>query len=386
MSGVPWGGSEELWWKTARWLQNQGHEIRVNFKWWPEPAWHLKKLAEHGAELHFRDPPQPAASFWRDPLGWLRSPPTNGHPPAAPAWTATARPEVVLVTLGYHPDRIPVADECIDAGIPYAINVQSASNFFFIHSDCVDQYRRWYREARRVFFVSEENRHKVETNLAMRLDNAEIVANPFNIDRELEVDWPAEDGVFRLGCVGRIHFQSKGQDLIIDVLRQDKWRNRPLEVHFFGHDQGNLRQLTDLIAMYGLEGQLKIRGFERDVARIWQQCHGMLLPSRYEGAALVVVEAMLCRRMPVTTDTGRNSELIDDGVSGFIALAASVEMLDQALERAWQARADWQAMGELAGRHIRERYPADPIAEFAQRIKSLVPVPRPAALPAPSAR
>ena len=89
-------------------------------------------------------------------------------------------------------------------------------------------------------------------------------------------------------------------------------------------------------------------------------------------AALVVVEAMLSNRMVIVTDTGRNSELIDDGKSGFIAKSSTVELLDDALERAWQQRKRWQEIGNLAGRHIRERFSLDPIGEFANRIESIV--------------
>ncbi len=369
MSGVSWGGSEELWWRTARLLQKQGHSICVNFKWWPEAAWHLKQIEENGGELFYRDQP---ASFWQIQRKRLRSIGKRKNGKNADSWIVRTKPDLVLATLGYHPDRVHVADECMAANVPYAINVQSASNFFFIPGDCVEQYRKWYRNAARVFFVSEENRHKVETNLAMELPNSEIVDNPFNVDRNAKVRWPEPDGTLRLACVGRLHFQSKGQDLIVDVLRRPHWKDRNIEVHFYGHDQGNGRQLKDLIARYGLEKQLKIAGFENMVSKIWEQCHGLLLPSRYEGAALVVVEAMLSNRMAITTDTGRNRELIDDGLSGFIAPGATIDLLDQALERAWNSRDRWQEMGELAGKRIRERYSKDPIAEFAKRLERLL--------------
>ena len=91
-----------------------------------------------------------------------------------------------------------------------------------------------------------------------------------------------------------------------------------------------------------------------------------------EGAPLVVIEAMLCNRVSITTNIGRNEELIDDNETGFIAEGATINLVDDALERAWQKRDQWEAMGRLAGQHIRERYPADPVQEFADRIKALV--------------
>jgi glycosyltransferase involved in cell wall biosynthesis len=367
MSGVPWGGSEELWWRTARRLQSAGHEVCVNYKWWPEPARQLQELIAAGGQVWFREAPR---SFWerqRESVKRFLRPSERKRG----GWIDQARPEAVLITLGYHPDRIPIADELHERRIPYAINVQAASHFFFIHSDCVPAYRRWYQNAARVFFVSAENQHKIETNLALKLTNAEIVDNPFNVDPNRVVAWPESDDVFRLACVGRIHFQSKGQDLILDALRRNFWRDKPIEVTFFGKDQGNQRQLEDLIRLYGLEAQVRVAGFETDVSGIWENHHALLLPSRYEGAALVVVEAMLSNRMVIATDTGRNSELIDHGKTGFIASGATTDLVDQTLREAWQARQQWREMGLEAGRSIRQRYSVDPIADYAHKLLQL---------------
>jgi glycosyltransferase involved in cell wall biosynthesis len=365
MSGVPWGGSEELWYRTARRLQEQQHQVGVNFKWWPKAAFQLEELERHGASVWFRDRP---LTFWENQKQRFSA--IRGSTRTT-SWIEETSPDAVLVTLGYHPDRIPVADECIAAGVPYAINVQSASNFFFIHSDTIDTYRRWYSEAKRVYFVSKENQHKVETNLAMKLTNAEIVDNPFNVSRDNNVPWPWDNGVFRLACVGRIHFQSKGQDLVVDVMSLPKWRERPIEITFYGKDQGNEKQLVDLIRMHGLEHKLRLGGFLSEVEDIWRDNHALLLPSRYEGAALVVVESMLCNRIAITTETGRNSELLCPGKTGFIAPYATIELLDQAMEEAWAKREQWQELGEEAGKSIREKYSVDPIAEFANRLISL---------------
>jgi glycosyltransferase involved in cell wall biosynthesis len=374
MTGMCWGGSEELWYRSARQLLDAGHQIAVNFKWWPKMSYQLGQLQERGAEITLRDQPP---SFWQKKAHEVRtllspkSLPTTPRRASGELWLKQVRPDAVLITIGYHPDPMLIAAHCHDAKIPYAINVQCASNAAFIHGDRVNDFRHWYKNARRVFFVSAENQHKVEMNLAMPLSNAEIVCNPFNLKKDHPAQWPSDNAVYRLACVGRIHFQSKGQDLLVDLMRRQPWRDRPICIHFYGHDQGNRRQLEELIRMHGLENKLKLEGFTPDITKIWSENHGLILPSRYEGAALVVVEAMLSNRMVIVTDTGRNRELIDDGESGFIAHAATVELLDEALERAWQKRDQWEVIGRTAGCHIRERFSADPAGEFAQRLLSL---------------
>src|SRR4029078_3872023 len=96
--------------------------------------------------------------------------------------------------------------------------------------------------------------------------------------------------------------------------------------------------------------------------------HGLLLPSRAEGNALSLIEAMLCGRVPITTNTGRAAQLIDDNESGFVAPAATAELLDEVLERAWNRRDDWRAMGQRAAHAIRARHSLRPAEDFADQI------------------
>ena len=370
MNGMPWGGSEVLWQLAARKLQDQDHEVTVNYKWWPYKAHQLEQLEERGGTVWRREQPKDRKKrFVKRKVEAVKSLFSEKARPKE--WLEAERPDAVLITLGYHPDRMEIADKCIEMGIPYGINVQCASSFFFIPGQKIDEYRRWYQNAARVFFVSEENQLKLQNNTAMMFENAEIIANPFNVPVDADPEWPSTDETFNVALVGRIHFQSKGHDLVVDALKQPKWRNRNIKVSFYGHDQGNKRQLEELIKLHHLEKQLVIQEFKRDVQDIWRENHALLLPSRYEGAPLVVIEAMMCQRIAISTDIGRNRELIDDNKSGFIAAGATVDLVDDALERAWQKREQWQAMGQLAGRQIRERYPADPVAEFADKIIGL---------------
>jgi glycosyltransferase involved in cell wall biosynthesis len=216
--------------------------------------------------------------------------------------------------------------------------------------------------------VSEENREVLESNLAVDLSGAEIVDNPFNVSTSAAPEWPSADPVWKLACVARIHFLSKSQDLVVRVLRQPKWQARPLSVSLYGADDGSLAQLEQLIDLYNLREKVRYAGFSNNIEELWSRHHALLLPSRMEGNALSLIEAMMCGRLPITTNVGRATELIDDDRSGFIAPAATAELVDEVLERAWQRRNDWQYMGQLAAQAIRDRHSLKPAEEFADRI------------------
>ena len=158
-----------------------------------------------------------------------------------------------------------------------------------------------------------------------------MISNPFVVPWESEPSWPTE-AELKLACMGRIHFASKGQDLLVHALRRSRWRDRQIKIGFVGKNQGNQEQLEDLIAMYGLQDKFEFEGFSSHVQDVWKRYQGLVLPSRYEGAALVVTEAMLSHRMVVCTDTGRNQELLRDNETGFVARTPSVDDVDDALE------------------------------------------------------
>lgn len=113
-------------------------------------------------------------------------------------------------------------------------------------------------------------------------------------------------------------------------------------------------------------------GFVRDVPAIWNDHHGLILPSRCEGMPLALIEAMLSGRVPIVTAVGGNAEVVDDGATGFIATAPTDDALDDAMERAWNERVRWREIGAAAAARIRTRIPREPERCFANRLIELI--------------
>jgi glycosyltransferase involved in cell wall biosynthesis len=208
----------------------------------------------------------------------------------------------------------------------------------------------------------------MECNLALDLSRAEIVDNPFNVRADSRPLWPSAGPSWKLACVGRLHFASKGQDLLLKILCSPKWRQRSLQIVFWGDDNGSLRQARQWIDLHGLHRQAAFGGFAHDIEAMWSHHHAFVLSSRYEGNSLAMIEAMLCGRTPIVTNVGRAGELVDDNHTGFVAPAPTVDLVDDALERAWQRRHEWQAIGERAAQSIRSRHSLRPAEDFADRL------------------
>lgn len=362
MFGPPWGGSEELWSRAASVLLAHGHQVAVNYKRRKTAVPQLDRLAAHGAKIYYRRGPSMGRAMRR----LMRRVGVGQQPHRV--WLEAARPDFLLVSMGYHVDDIAITGTCRQLGIPYGLLLQAASPYQWLESNQQESHRDAYSGAARCYFVSHENRRTIESNLALDLSGAMIVDNPFNVAVDAAPAWPASHDPWKLACVARLQFQAKGQDVLLHVMRQPKWRDRAIEITLWGHDGGSRRQIERLIALFGLERQVKFGGFAESLEALWAEHHALVMPSRFEGNPLAMIEAMLCGRPAIVTNVGRAAELIDDNRTGFIAAAATVEAVDDALERAWQRRHDGQAIGALAAKTIRERHSLTPAEDFAEAL------------------
>jgi glycosyltransferase involved in cell wall biosynthesis len=369
MAGMPWGGSEELWSRAAKVLLERGHYVGVNYKKRKQQkqAPQLLELERAGADLCWRRGIRVGRTINR-----LLTKLHVGQNPSL-RWLKHARPDLLAISIGYHLDDLSITQTCRSLGIPYCLLVQAASPYQWLEPHRFEAQRAAYAGATRCFFVSDQNREVLETNVALDLSDAEIIDNPFQVGLAARPAWPGNEKIWKLACVARVHFQSKAQDILLRVMRQSKWRGRPVQVCLWGADGGNLHQLKELISLHNLHKHVVYKGFAENIDQLWSEHHALVLPSRFEGNALAMIEAMLCGRMPIVTNVGRVRELVDDNRSGFVAPAATFELMDEALERAWQRRNEWQAMGQLAAADIRQRHSLRPAEDFAEAILNAVP-------------
>jgi glycosyltransferase involved in cell wall biosynthesis len=130
-----------------------------------------------------------------------------------------------------------------------------------------------------------------------------------------------------------------------------------------------------MVQCFNLTEHVKFAGHV-PVHEIWKANHVLVMPSRYEGLPIAIVEAMLCARPVVATDVGGNAEVVEDSVTGFIAESPTTASLARALERCWAARTGLEQMGLAGARRIRQLVPPDPVSDFAHKLVELVRAPK----------
>jgi glycosyltransferase involved in cell wall biosynthesis len=355
-----WGGSEELWSQTAIRLRREGHEVRASVAYWPKRSNKVSRLAQGGIRLESHASPQTgrARRVWNK-LSLSR-------------WRAHSRlkrynPDLVIISQGHNSGGFDWAKTCREAGIRYVMIVHCNCELWWFPEQQLGDAVTSYAAAVRVFCVCQSNLDLLRLQLGEGPVNAEITHNPYNVSSECISSWPDENCGWRIACVARIDPAAKGQDLLLQTLARPEWRNRPVELSFFGSGTGEqtLRRMAGLLQL----NNVHFRGHVSDVAAIWEQNHLLVLPSRYEGLPLALVEAMWCKRPAVVTDVGGNAELCVDGETGFVAPAATLASFSAALERAWQRRTEWPQLGEAARTRAESRIPLDPVGLFCERLK-----------------
>src|SRR5687767_9541724 len=98
MGGQPWGGSEELWCRTAEVLLSRGHDVSFNSQSWPEVAEPLNDLIGSGAKATFRKR-RIMGRTMRSALQRLRL--TRRR---YTSWLRSCRPNFVAISFACHTD------------------------------------------------------------------------------------------------------------------------------------------------------------------------------------------------------------------------------------------------------------------------------------------
>jgi glycosyltransferase involved in cell wall biosynthesis len=365
----PWGGSELLWSQCAHRLLEDGHQVFASVprsRSTPQP---VRALRFSGAVID--ECGQGFQAIARRVLEKISRRLGNNR----------CDPETSRRLLAFRPDLVCVsnADTGLayewmlflrERGIPYVSISQMNAEWLWPIDERAFSLLEAHSGALASYFVAEANLRLLEAQVGTRLGNARVVRNPFQVPYRIDLEWPAERTPLRLACVGRLHPGAKGQDLILEIMAREPWRSRDISISFFGagESEASLKRYADVL---GVTRKVSFRGYEPDVTNIWKENHALLLPSRYEGLPIAVVEAMLCGRIPIVTQVGGNAEVVTDGETGFLAPAPTVLLVEAALERAWQRRSEWQQMGKEAQVRIRDLIPPDPARSFADELLRL---------------
>ncbi len=177
----------------------------------------------------------------------------------------------------------------------------------------------------------------------MTHDNVYHIYNFSSFNTDQRADTSGKKAI----AVGKLDAQ-KGFDLLIDAWAQQKEKLSDWTLNIYG--QGEWQgKLTQQIKDYQLENSVKLMGVSQDIQNELLKSSLFVFSSRFEGFALVFVEAMTCGLPIVSFDCPEGpSELISHDDIGLLVPAQDVCAFGEGIVRLTSDQQLRQSMGDKA--------------------------------------
>jgi glycosyltransferase involved in cell wall biosynthesis len=134
--------------------------------------------------------------------------------------------------------------------------------------------------------------------------------------------------------VGRLNW-IKGHDVLIDAVRQmrKEFPEMVLKCLFAGSGDRELEIKEYAFVSEDDSHSFIFAGYLNDMREVYWTSDIFVLPSRLEGCALVVAEAMCCGTVPIRTPAGGSLDQIEEGKTGYIVPFDDAEALSKAIQK-----------------------------------------------------
>ena len=356
----PWAGTEEVWAQFAQVALRQGHEVIVSAHWRVAHSAQAQSLRALGLQISVRQPFRPTRVYllkekFASDLRALHR----------------FRPDVLVINSGSLFDilNLPALRQfCETVRAPKVFFCHFVAEGFVPHDR--DRLTNFAQTIQGWVFVSQHNHQLAERQFANRFKNAQVIVNGPRLILSDPLPWPNTETV-NFGCVARLETQWKGQDVLLSVLSEERWRDRNWHLNLYGTGP-DASYITQLIEHYQLTERVTAHGYISDIQSVWQHNQLMLLPSRGEGMPLAVLEAMMCGRPTITTDVGGTRELLKHQVTGWIADCATPSSYGKALDAAWQVKDQWEIAGKQAHEAAHQAAKANPPKRLLDYLQDVV--------------
>jgi len=174
-----------------------------------------------------------------------------------------------------------------------------------------------------------------------------LIYNGVNLSRfhpDVEPLYKAEAGEILLGCAGRLS-EEKGQLHLLEMMKLLKNDTVRYKLLFAGEGK-MLHTLEKMAKSLGVSELVEFLGFVEDMPSFLSSIDIFILPSRYEGFANVIQEAMASGKPVVTFDIKSSAEIIQQGETGYMAVPYSVDDMTSMVKELGGDKGLRELMGE----------------------------------------
>jgi glycosyltransferase involved in cell wall biosynthesis len=277
-------------------------------------------------------------------------------------------PDVVHVHLPAPWAGVAPRERALERGIRLVATEHNVSASFTLAPELRARLQRVYRAARAHIAVSHETKRLLVEQFEMPADKIVVIPNAVDL-----AYWRPATVVERakarrqfgvqdesmLACVARLT-QQKGVDVLLRACALEPLRSRHWRL-FLAGDGPDEKALRELARDLEVDERVRWLGWQSDVRALLAAADVFVLPSRWEGQPLTVLEAMAAGAPVVATAVSGTPEALDHGRLGALVPPDDPTSLSAALARAIDEGKD-----EARLRHAREY-----VAEHHDRAKNL---------------
>jgi glycosyltransferase involved in cell wall biosynthesis len=356
MAGSPWGGSEELWFKTALFSQSRGWKVGCAVYHWSDKEKRMQPLKDGGAEIYYF-PNKGRAK--RNLLERIQNKISKQKIKKTIAALPVDKYDVVLVNMGAFENTTPAWRTFHRKLDRYIILYHNYKEHEVLKGKKKVAVQNWMSHAQRNLFASRRIMEVLKANSGIEVVNGDVLLNPISFPVPLNSTSypPLEDGSYQLVMLAALESWRKAQDNLVKALSSDKWKQRNWNLHLYGDGKDKVK-LQQLIEKNQLTGKVFLEGHVNEVKAVLQKAHLLLQVTHIDAMPLAVVEAMAIGRPVAVSDIGDMPDWVNEEENGWISRNASVEEIDATLEKAWGQRHRWAEMGESSFSLFQSKYPS----------------------------
>ncbi len=216
------------------------------------------------------------------------------------------------------------------AGVPAFPTIHNTMEF-------VDRRSRWdfrvyinkavdwfiFPMADQILAVSQEikeivhQRFRVNNSKIMVLKNGIVFDNRFSVSVDLEKEFLISENTLKIIAVGRLSYQKALEVLVQAASELVNQGMHNIFVMIAGEGEDRVR-LETLVSDLGLANYVKLLGIRHDVIGLMKASDIFVMPSRYEGLSIAMIEAMACGLPIIASDAPGLRTFIKHGQNGLL--------------------------------------------------------------------
>jgi glycosyltransferase involved in cell wall biosynthesis len=367
MNGDAWGGSEQLWYKTALHALEKNWQVSCAVYNWPAKEEKLQTLEQYGAVV-YRLPNKGVEKknlvqkiqfkLTKKILvkNAILSLPFEKH-------------DITVVNFGEFENTHKVWSKVYKKLGQFILLFHNYKEGQTLKPGKVRIMRSWLSNSQLNLFASRRIIEVLEENSGISVTNADVLLNPisFPVPSQFTPYPSLQNGNYCFVMLAALEAWRKAQDNLIMTLSSEKWKQRNWVLHFYGEGKDK-QKLRDLIWDNGLEQKIFLKGHTNDVRSVLRNSHLLLQMTHIDAMPLAVVEAMAVGRPVAVSKIGDMPYWINEEKTGWISEDASIEHIDHTLEKAWQQKQQWAQMGESAFILFKEKFSSSPEESLLKKI------------------